>query len=91
MVLLITYDLNKEPKDYDKLFRAISELGLTRRDPDLDSVWFVSTSYNLKTCYDHLKKAIDNNDRLMITKLNRGEYEYWLSADVAYWISSQLS
>lgn len=89
MVLLITYDLNKEPKDYNKLFKAIMELGSTHRDPDLDSVWFVSTNHTIQQTYDHVGAAMDKNDRLFIARLHSHEYVGWLSQNTVDWLKSK--
>lgn len=90
MVFLVTYDLNKEPKDYAKLFKAIGDLGVTHRDPDLDSVWFVSTTNSLQQVYEHVGRAIDQNDRLFVTKLHSHEYLGWLSKETVTWLNSQV-
>lgn len=88
MVLLVTYDLNQE-KNYPNLYKAIQELGEVNKDKDLDSVWFVSTKYTLNACYEHLRKAIDRNDRLFVTVLKRGEYEAWINQTTWDWIRSR--
>lgn len=87
MVLMITYDLNKV-KDYQKLYRAIGALGETKRDTNLDSVWFVSTSYTPVQASEHIRSATDGDDTHFICKIRSGERAGWMNKDVWDWINS---
>ncbi|HYC44848.1 MAG TPA: hypothetical protein VED01_05115 [Burkholderiales bacterium] len=89
MVYLITYDLNKA-KDYPKLYEAIKSIGEWARDPDLDSVWFVSTSLTAQSIYDRLRPHIDSDDRLFITQLHRGTHQGWLAKATWDWINARV-
>lgn len=89
MVHLITYDLNKT-KDYPQLYQAIKGLGDWIRDPDLDSVWFVSTSLDANQTNERLLQHIDQDDRIFVTRLYSGEYAGWLNKELWPWISAQL-
>jgi hypothetical protein len=81
MVLMVTYDLNKV-KDYKKLFAAIDALGVTKRDPNLDSVWFVSTSYAPNQASEYLRRATDGDDTHFICRVRSGERAGWMSKEV---------
>lgn len=87
MVLMITYDLNKV-KDYQKLYRAIGALGETKRDTNLDSVWFVSTSHTPVQASEHIRSATDGDDTHFICKIRSGERAGWMNKDVWDWINS---
>ena len=89
MVILLTYDLNKE-KDYPALYKAIKELGDTHRDPDLDSVWFVSTKLTVVQAYNHVGDVMDKNDRLFVTRLHSNEYQGWISDTTVKWLKSKI-
>jgi hypothetical protein len=88
MVLLVTYDLNKN-KDYPALYQAIKNLGEWVKDPDLDSVWFVSTSLSATDASAKLTPHMDSDDRLFVSRIRTGEYEGWLHRDLWTWISSR--
>jgi hypothetical protein len=89
MVLLVTYDLNKT-KDYEAVYSAIKSLGNWVRDPNLDSVWFVSTNYSVEQAYNVVRAATDSDDRLFVTRLRSGEYTGWMNLDIWPWISARL-
>ncbi len=81
MVLMITYDLNKV-KDYKKLYAAIENLGTTKRDVNLDSVWFVSTSYNPEQASNHIRKATDKDDTHFVCRVQAANCEGLLNKEV---------
>lgn len=87
MVLMITYDLNKV-KDYQRLYSAIKALGETKRDTNLDSVWFVSTSYTPTQVSEHIRVSTDNDDIHFVCRIRPGERDGWMDKDVWNWISS---
>lgn len=78
---MVTYDLNKV-KDYKKLYAAIAALGTTKRDSDLDSVWFVSTSHTPHQASEHIRKATDSDDTHFISRVRNGECAGWMSKEV---------
>jgi len=91
MVLLITYDINNRPKDYARIYTAITQLGEVKRDSGLDSVWFVYTNYTPEQASNHLRNSIDKDDRLFVVKVNAGQRDGWMSKDVWDWISARES
>ncbi|HEY0980144.1 MAG TPA: hypothetical protein VGE18_01900 [Candidatus Paceibacterota bacterium] len=89
MVYLVTYDLNKLGKDYTNLYAALKRYDYIK-DVGLDSVWFVSTTWTAAQIYEHLRHYIDVNDRLVITKMNKGEHQGWMHKDIWIWINSRI-
>lgn len=87
MLIMITYDLNKV-KDYPKLYKALGELGETKRDPTLESVWFINTSYSYTQIQNHLLANIDKDDKVFFCRVNPGQYDGWLNKDVWTWITT---
>lgn len=81
MVLMITYDLNKV-KDYKKLYAAIGALGIAKRDSELDSVWFVSTTSTPEQASAFIKRAMDGDDRLFVCRVRSGDYAGWMHEDI---------
>jgi hypothetical protein len=90
---MVTWDLNKEKPNYHdaraKFLARVNRYENTT-DPGLDSVRFVSTTQSAYQLSDDLRSALDNNDRLMVTKLVSGNHQGWLSKDVWDWINARL-
>lgn len=92
-VYLVTWDLNKEKSNY----AAARNVFLTTlndfdniRDPALDSVRFISTPWSADQVSNHLRTGLDNNDRIVVTKMVSGEHQGWLHQDVWTWIDARL-
>lgn len=67
---LISYDLSKPGRDYERLFEAIKALGSWWHC--LESVWVVKTDLTCAQVRDHLVKHIDANDKLAVLELGSG-------------------
>jgi len=87
---MVTYDLNKADKDYSALYRAMGQLGECHKDPDLDSVWFISTVFSPSQVFNNLASAMDKNDRLFISRIRPGEYTGWLSTNAVSWLAKKV-
>lgn len=92
-VYLVTWDLNKEKPNYAdarvKFLARVNQYENTR-DAALDSVRFVSTTQTADQLSDSLRTALDNNDRIIVTKLVSGNHQGWLAKDVWDWINARL-
>lgn len=89
MVYLITYELNKPTKNYSSLYMALGQYQ-SIRDPGLDSVWFVATTWTATQIYNHLCKHIDVSDRIFITQIKPGENYGWMHKGIWVWINARL-
>lgn len=89
MVYLVTYDLNKPGKDYSNLYAALRQYQYIR-DNNLDSVWFVSTSWTVSEIYEHLRHHMDTSDRIVITQMRTGEHQGWMHKDIWAWINARV-
>jgi hypothetical protein len=92
-VYLVTWDLNKEKPNYAearKQFIAHLERYENKKDSGLDSVRFVSTQLSADQLSDDLRKKLDDNDRIIVTKLISGNHQGWLGKDVWEWINARL-
>lgn len=90
-VYLVTWDLNRERPNYAKArdaFIALLDKFETRKDSGLDSVRFVSTSWDATKIKEYLRKAQDDNDTLFVTRLHKGSAERngWLNKATWDWI-----
>ena len=89
MTILVTYDLNRA-KNYKKLYVALKEIGNAVKDPNLDSVWFIDTQYELSAIQEHIKRAMGVDDRFVVVKMTSEEYVGVLSSkDMWNWIDSR--
>jgi hypothetical protein len=92
-VYLVTWELNKEKPNYAearKQFIAHLERYENTKDSGLDSVRFVSTNLSAEQLSEDLRKNLDDNDRIIVTKLVSGNYQGWLSKDVWDWMRPRL-
>jgi hypothetical protein len=60
------------------------------KDPGLDSVRFISTTWSAYKVNEDLRKYLDDNDRIVITALLKGNYAGWLNIDVWEWVEKRL-
>ena len=92
-VYLVTWDINKEKQNYAQARQAlISRLNQYEhiKDPGLDSVYFVSTNWTADQVSEDLRKNLDNNDKIIVTKLVDGNHQGWLSKVVWSWIGDRI-
>lgn len=89
-VLQINYDLQKH-KDYPVLIKAIKELGPWCHA--LESCWLVYTSLSAIQVRDRLLRAVDSDDKLLVTTVSVFESAAWqnLSADRSQWLKKYLA
>lgn len=74
-VYLVSYELKKESSAaaYRPLWDALEALNSHKVQR---SVWLVATTSNQGAVHDHLKQDVDDNDRLVVSKVNRNGYAY---------------
>jgi hypothetical protein len=92
-VYVVTWDLNREKPNYNQAraaFIAHLERYENTRDSGLDSVRFVSTSWSADQVSADLRQKLDNNDRILVTKLVRGDHAGWLAKSVWDWINARI-
>ena len=89
MILEITYDLNRPQQSYAEVIATIKCMGDWCHL--MGSTWLVDTTLSAETAYGQLAKKIDQNDRLFIVKVNRGEYHGWLSAEALAWLRAKFA
>lgn len=92
-VYLVTWDLNKQRTNYNQARQNLIEL-LSRyehiKDPGLDSVWFISSALSANELDANIRTRMDTNDRLIVTRLDSGNHQGWLSTDTWKWINARL-
>lgn len=86
-VFLISYDLIDQ-KNYPVLWDALKDQGAHRM---LDSVWLLSADNTAQEIVKWLSGYIDSDDKLVVTKLRKGEYWYRnVKAGTNAWLEEQL-
>ena len=86
-VYQINYDLRKQ-KDYSSLIERIQSYG-TWCHP-LESVWIIVTNQTAAQVRDYLATVMDNDDGILVTRLQGEAAWYGLSNEVSQWIQSNL-
>lgn len=92
-VYVVTWNLNKERSGYDQArreFLAHLEGYEHVKDSDLETVRWISTTSTPDQIDAFLRQKMDGNDRLFVSKLNRGEHQGWLSKVAWDWINARL-
>ena len=69
MIYVVSYDLvAASTRNYDALYSELVRLGGRRA---LWSQWLVQSDSTSAQLRDHLKRYLDNNDRLLVNELSR--------------------
>jgi hypothetical protein len=92
-IYVVTWNLNKERSNYDaarREFIAHLERMENIADSGLESVRFISTSSTASDVDVYLREKLDKNDRLFVSKVNRGENAGWLAKNVWDWINARI-
>jgi hypothetical protein len=92
-VYLVTWNLNNEKPNYAdarKVFLSKLEEYDNIKDSGLDSVRFISTNQSAQQISDNLRQAMDDDDRIFVTKLNVGGHQGWLDISVWKWIETHI-
>ncbi len=88
--LLISYDLGwpETSIDYKKLIDYIKTFSYKK---PLESFWFISTNKSSSDIRDELQKILDNNDKLLVMKVNWNWWaSYNISRDVTDWMKENI-
>ena len=83
---VFTYDLIKR-KDYPKLWDELERLGAHRA---LNSFWLISVSNTAKELHEHLRKFVDDDDRIWVSELTK-KRAFMAKAGTNDWLKSNPS
>lgn len=74
-VYLIAYDLVNESgsSDYEPLWDELERLGAHKTQY---SLWLISANNTPKEIVEHFTKFVDEDDRIWVTSVRRGEFWY---------------
>ncbi len=86
-MILISYDLNGNGKNYPGLFDAIQRLGDCCHC--LKSSWLLYTNKTPKQVNDYLRlNCLNNDDHIYVTETNLSTAVGWLPQEVCDWIKA---
>lgn len=92
-VFIVTWNLNKEGAAYTTA-RATFFAQLARCEHSysshLETTAFVSTSWDADQLYQFFKQAIDDNDRLIVSKMHSSCHKGWLDKTQWEWINARV-
>lgn len=86
-ILLITYALNNQYRDYAPFFDAIKS-NCNYWWHYLDTTWIVSTSHSANEYAQFLYPYMETTDRLLVVKITR-DYQGWLPTDAWDWLNNK--
>ena len=75
-VFYLTYDLinEKGSHDYEPLWSELKRLDAHRTQY---SAWLINLANKPVEVTNHFKKYLDKDDRIMVTRLRKNEYDYF--------------
>jgi hypothetical protein len=92
-VYVVTWNLNQERSNYGNARQAFIQQ-IERydnvKDSGLETVRWISTRSTASEVDTDLRKNLDQNDRLFVSKLNPDENHGWLSKSTWEWINARL-
>lgn len=62
--LFVSYDLMAEGQNYERIATAIESLGSWAKVHK--SLWYVNSNLTASQAVDHLKSAVDKNDKVLV-------------------------
>ena len=87
MIYLVTYDLNKEGKDYNSLYDKIKSIGPWFHP--LESVWFLKSSDNVNNITEQIRTTMDVNDHIFVVNISNQDRQGWLPKTAWEWLREQ--
>ncbi len=92
-VFIVTWNLNNEKSNYsaarDAFIKQL-ESYTNKADSGLESVRFIEAKQSADQVDAFLRKKLDKNDRLLVSKMNNGEHQGWLDQSTWDWINARL-
>lgn len=86
-VYQVSYDLRKQ-RNYEPLYERIRSYGQWAHT--LESSWVIVTDQSAAQVRDYLRGAMDQDDRLLVTRLKGEAAWFGLKDDVSDWLKRVL-
>ncbi len=88
MVYLVSYDLGQPNRNYEALTKKIQSYGT--RAKVLESLWLIKTTDTASAVMEHLKGAIDKDDKLVVIEIKRHWSTLHLPQEVIDWMNNNI-
>lgn len=85
---MITYDLNKQGKDYSGVHQAIKDSSVAWCHY-WDSTWLIKSNLTPDQICDKIKSHLDGDDRLIIIEV-KNNYQGWMTEEQWKWIRENI-
>ncbi|MFH0959800.1 MAG: CRISPR-associated protein Cas2 [Pseudomonadota bacterium] len=83
-IILVSYDLHRPGKDYEKLWEHLKSYAWAK---PLESLWLVKTTYSAEQIRDDVINYIDQNDSVFVADITRMTTAWKnIPDEVARWI-----
>ena len=83
----ITYDLTQPGRNYNDLYARIRSYPWAHIS---ESSWAIVSQQTAEAVRDHLKQAIDNNDKLFVGTISAPAYWWGMDQQVSTWLQQNL-
>jgi hypothetical protein len=85
----VVYDLCAPGRNYDELYKALRNYPNWARPTE--STWIINTTSSAEQIVNDLKRHLDGNDRLLVTRLAGEWWSYGLPQDVVKWMKGEMA
>lgn len=92
-VYFVTWNINRDKTNYASAraaFLKVVDTYQNRQDGGLETVRFLSTQESADTVSGKLRKALDDDDRLFVSRMTSGQHQGWLDKETWSWINARL-
>lgn len=86
-IYMLSYDLNKEGKDYKGLYEALE---IFPRLHVLDSTWYIESDWMSSELMLRLLPHIDSDDKIVISQITKNTTVQNLSDEQKSWLHARL-
>lgn len=90
----VIYDLRQPGRKYNELYDAIKNVaGIGNWQHPMESFWLLSVSelshLNANILFDTFRKHIDENDSIMVCKMDLIDSQGWMPKSLWSWVNEQ--
>lgn len=89
MVYMITYDLNSQGQQYDKVIQAIKDASTGVWCSYWKSSYLIKSNLTVQQISDRITPNLDSNDRLLIIEVKQN-YQGWLNEQQWKYINENI-
>lgn len=87
MIYIITYDMNTNHPNYDKVSTAIQSLG--QAVPAFKSVWLLDSQYDANQVFEAVGCYLQHDNRLFVAEITDNSMG-WIDQPASFWLSQKF-